>query len=50
LIEERTEQLNEDYSNTLGFADAHRGRAVGKKGFILKVQGFLAGVTPSLKK
>src|SRR5262249_54678003 len=30
------EQMNEEYSNAIGFADAHRGWAVGKKGLILK--------------
>ena len=36
---------------TIGFADAHRGWAVGKKGLILKFEGTVpGGVAPSLKK
>jgi hypothetical protein len=42
------EQTNEDYTNTIGFADTHYGWAVGKKGLILKFEGTVpGGVAPS---
>src|SRR6516164_7186535 len=45
------EQMNEEHTNTIGFADAHHGWAVGKKGLILKFEGTVpGGVAPSLKK
>jgi photosystem II stability/assembly factor-like uncharacterized protein len=45
------EQMNEEHTNTIGFADAHRGWAVGRKGLILKFEGTVpSGVAPSLKK
>ena len=43
--------MNEEDTNTIGFADAYRGWAVGKKGLILKFEGTVPGaVAPSLKK
>jgi hypothetical protein len=43
--------MNEEYTNTIGFADAHRGWAVGKKGLILKFEGAVpGGVAQSLNK
>ena len=45
------EQMNEEDTNTIGFADAHRGWVVGKKGLILKFEGTVpGGVVKSLKK
>ena len=45
------EQMNEEDTNTIGFADAHRGWVVGKKGLILKFEGTVpGGVAKSLKK
>ena len=45
------EHMNEEHTNTIGFADAHRGWAVGKKGLILKFEGTVpGGVAPGLKK
>jgi hypothetical protein len=45
------ERMNEEHVNTIGFADAHRGWAVGQKGLILKFEGTVPGaVAPSLKK
>ena len=35
--------MNEEYTNTIGFADAHLGWAVGKKGLILKFEGTVPG-------
>jgi photosystem II stability/assembly factor-like uncharacterized protein len=37
------QQMNEENTNTIGFADAHRGWAVGKKGLILKFEGTVPG-------
>jgi hypothetical protein len=43
--------MNEEDTNTIGFADAHRGWVVGKKGLILKFEGTVpGGVAKSLKK
>jgi hypothetical protein len=43
--------MNEEHTNTIGFADAHRGWAVGEKGLILKFEGTVPGwVAPGLKK
>ena len=43
--------MNEEHTNTIGFADAHRGWAVGEKGLILKFEGTVpGGLAPSLKK
>jgi photosystem II stability/assembly factor-like uncharacterized protein len=45
------DHLNEVEANTIGFADAHHGWAVGKNGLILKFEGNVPGGTaPSLKK
>jgi photosystem II stability/assembly factor-like uncharacterized protein len=45
------EQMNEEPTNTIAFADAHHGWAVGAKGLILKFEGTVPGGTaPSLKK
>jgi len=45
------EQMNEEYTNAIGFADAHHGWTIGKKGLILKFEGTVpGGVAPSLKK
>jgi photosystem II stability/assembly factor-like uncharacterized protein/pimeloyl-ACP methyl ester carboxylesterase len=45
------DQMNEVDANTIAFADAHRGWAVGQKGLILKFEGTVPGGTaPSLKK
>ena len=46
------QQMNEDSTNTIGFADAHRGWAVGKKGLILKFEGTVPGgaAAPNVKK
>jgi hypothetical protein len=35
--------MNEEDTNTIGFADAHRGWVVGKKGLILKFEGTVPG-------
>jgi len=44
-------QINEVDANTIAFADAHHGWAVGQKGLILKFEGTVTGGTaPSLKK
>ena len=44
-------QVNEVDANTIAFADAHHGWAVGRKGLILKFEGTMPGGTaPSLKK
>ena len=37
------EQMNEEHTNTIGFADAYRGWAVGEKGLILKFEGTVPG-------
>ena len=43
--------MNEEYTNKIGFADAHRGWAVGRKGLILKFEGTVPGaVALGLKK
>jgi len=45
------EQMNEEHTNTIGFADVHRGWALGEQGLILKFEGTVpGGVAPSLKK
>ena len=45
------EQMNKEPTNTIAFADAHHGWAVGSKGLILKFEGTVPGGTaPSLKK
>jgi photosystem II stability/assembly factor-like uncharacterized protein len=45
------DQINEVDANTIAFADAHHGWAVGRKGLILKFEGTVPGGTaPSLKK
>ena len=45
------DQLNEIDANTIAFADAHHGWAVGRKGLILKFEGTVpGGMAPSLKK
>jgi photosystem II stability/assembly factor-like uncharacterized protein len=45
------DQMNEVDANTIAFADAHHGWAVGRKGLILKFEGTVPGGTvPLLKK
>jgi photosystem II stability/assembly factor-like uncharacterized protein len=45
------QQMNEDKANTIAFADAHHGWAVGQKGLILKFDGTVPeGAAPSAKK
>jgi photosystem II stability/assembly factor-like uncharacterized protein len=45
------DQINDLAANTMAFADAHHGWAVGQKGLILKFEGTVPGGTaPSLKK
>ena len=45
------DQMNEVDANTIAFADAHHGWAVGQKGLILKFEGTVpGGMAPSLKK
>jgi hypothetical protein len=43
--------MNEVDANTIAFADAHHGWAVGEKGLILRFEGTVpGGRAPSLKK
>jgi hypothetical protein len=43
--------MNEEHIDTIGFADAHHGWAVGKKGLILKFEGTVpGGVALTVKK
>jgi hypothetical protein len=35
--------IDHSHNNTIGFADAHRGWAVGKEGLILKFEGTVPG-------
>jgi photosystem II stability/assembly factor-like uncharacterized protein len=45
------DQMNEVDANTIAFADAHHGWAVGRNGLILKFEGTVPGGTaPSMKK
>jgi photosystem II stability/assembly factor-like uncharacterized protein len=45
------DQVNEENANTIAFANAHRGWAVGRKGLILRFEGTVpGGMAPSLKK
>jgi photosystem II stability/assembly factor-like uncharacterized protein len=45
------QQMNEQPGNTIAFADAHHGWAIGRKGLILKFEGTVpGGAAPSLKK
>jgi len=44
------EQINRENTNTIGFADAHRGWAVGNKGLIVRFEGTIPGGVSSLKK
>jgi hypothetical protein len=44
------DQINEVDANTIAFADAHHGWAVGRKGLILKFEGTLPGGTATPMK